>query len=822
VHRRKGKQLGPGKVSIEGHYETEKTARGNRRVWVPDQLVVECGCGTKMRPTEYSKVCECGADHTAAVHEIELILAKNSICLQGRGHKGERSTRVVYKANDILRTLTCETSNALRANAADPAAGAPSQSISGPTTLDNGASPLLCLEDAIVIGKLDLKHRTFERAIVARNCCFMGTLDLRYCDFKQAVYFLDCTFYQEFNSGDTTESHTIYRKELNCTGSCFKKAASFNGIQVESTAYFHNSTFELDKPEKSLEYPSLSETYTVDFAGASFGQTLECEGVVFNGYVSFNSIRCGTEGQFESACFEKGANFTAASLGQNLDCAEAKFRGPAIFNSLRCDGYGFFFNASFEEHTDFTYAAFGRNFYCTGAEFTGPASLHGFSCGGFGLAESVHFRDKVDLRYSSWKSYLVCKKSTFWGEVNCSAMSCTHDGIFDNTRFEGEQKVVFAGAKFGGDLKCEGAVFKGGVDFEALKCDGAGQFKNVTFVSNEVVDYRYSHFGGDLDLRCAYFAGKVRLGQVSIKNKLRLGASCFEGEAEFYDSYIKILELLDANYNQYPLRIRTAEERDGFATIVETKDELEQKFKHIAFKPVASILQTRRLQERKRTIEELFPFRPDTLNLTDISFERFHGGPNRELAQDLALRLSEGQDPTKFSRDPYLQLEKYYRSIGEDDDALDIHYRGHCALRRNAKASRSKSQEGRVHWSRLKIWTTDFLWKWLTGYGQKMHRLLLMTLLFVAAGTIVFWSANALTLPPGVEGSVQSQQGWPKPIDRIVYSIDLLIPVIDLRARDVRIADSARWFYEVVHIFAGWLLVALLIAWITSVARGDR
>jgi hypothetical protein len=127
--------------------------------------------------------------------------------------------------------------------------------------------------------------------------------------------------------------------------------------------------------------------------------------------------------------------------------------------------------------------------------------------------------------------------------------------------------------------------------------------------------------------------------------------------------------------------------------------------------------------------------------------------------------------------------------------------------------------------------TTDFILKLFTGYGQKMYRLLLAFLFFVTLGTIFFWSQATLTLPPGAEEATKkatkeaalSEQASPKWADRIVYSADLLIPVLDLRAGDTRIVtNSAMWFYEVVQIFVGWLLIALLIAWITAVAKGDR
>ena len=826
MYKRKATKFRANKVSIEGHYEDQETPRGTRRVWVPDQLIVECSCGSKMRPSESLSLCECGASHMRLVDEMKSVLAENSIRLPYRDHKVERLTRVVHEASEIAHALMQETPQSQRSSVTDSASDALNDVIADPVTLDNDVDPLFSLENAVVVGKLDLKHRTIERPLEFKNCWFLDSVDLRYCEFEQAVYFLDCTFYQVFNSGDTVESHTVYRKELTCNGSHFKRAVGFNGIQVESNAYFHNSRFELKESAESPEYPSLSTDYAVDFATASFGCHIECRNAVFEGPVSFNSIRCDGNGFIKDTHFEEEANFTAAFFGRNLECPGAHFGGPAVFNSVKCGGNGTINGAYFETEANFTAASIERNLQCSNVEFKGPAKLNSLRCGGAGIINKTRFRDRVNLAFSSFGLPLVCEDSEFWGEVNCTAMTCAHDGRFKNSRFESDQRIVFAGASFGEALQCEGAVFKGRVDFRALKCGGSGHFENATFVNTDtLVDYRHSHFGGNLDLRCAYFAGRVRLSQASIKNKLRLGASRFEGEAELYDSDIKILELIDANYHlerKHPLEIRTTEERDDFATIVQTKDELERIFKPITFSWVASKLKTRRFRGRKRTVEELFPFKPNKLTLTGISFERFHGGPNRELAWELALKFCEGQDPTRFSRDPYLQLKKYYSSIGEDDDALDIHYRGRCALRKNAKASRSRSKKGRVHWSWPKIWITDSIWKWSTGYGQKMYRLLLTFAVLVAFGTAVLWSDRALTPLPEAARSVQEQQGSPKLVDRMVYSVDLLIPVLDLRAGDARIVDSVRWLYEVFLIFAGWLLIALLIAWITAVAKGDR
>jgi hypothetical protein len=363
-------------------------------------------------------------------------------------------------------------------------------------------------------------------------------------------------------------------------------------------------------------------------------------------------------------------------------------------------------------------------------------------------------------------------------------------------------------------------------------------------------------------MRGACFLGKARLGQTSINNKLRLGASCFEGEAEFYSARIKILEFIDANYQFVDAsdRVRPLKKRipgeppAGFKRIMDSKAELDRKFEPMIFKKVESLLNTKRFRKRRDTIEELFPFEPRTLTLTDISFERFHGGPHRELSQELAMRCARGQDPTKFSRDPYLQLEEYYRHIGEDGAAVTIHYEGHCAVRQNAIAAwiapeqgrfgRSilrklvpdfvwkwstgyeALEQGRVNWSLLRILVPDLIWKWSTGYGHRMWRLVVICLCLVAMGTVVYWSDNALVPPHGVHTPIPSPDTWYiKGLDRTVYSGDLLLPALNLRAGDIRIPNPDGWFYETyeaIHQLFGYVLLVLVIAWLTAVAKGDR
>src|SRR5829696_7267094 len=75
----------------------------------------------------------------------------------------------------------------------------------------DGEDPVYRVSGKRVSGKLNLKHRTVKVAIEMQSCQFSDEVDLRYSEFEQAVDFSGCTFYNDFNSGDISKPHTIYR-----------------------------------------------------------------------------------------------------------------------------------------------------------------------------------------------------------------------------------------------------------------------------------------------------------------------------------------------------------------------------------------------------------------------------------------------------------------------------------------------------------------------------------------------------------------------------------------------------------------------------------
>jgi len=216
------------------------------------------------------------------------------------------------------------------------------------------------------------------------------------------------------------------------------------------------------------------------------------------------------------------------------------------------------------------------------------------------------------------------------------------------------------------------------------------------------------------------------------------------------------------------------------------------------------------------------------------------------------MKLVKEQDPGKFSRDPYLQLERYFKKIGDDAEAADIHYKSHLDFRQKAN-----DPNGRPAWT-WKRNVGDWLLFRGIGYGHKAWLLLLPILIIILTGALVFWHDNALVLSPDkaaksapvpADGSTaqstavpddgstaksmpvpaDSSNFWQKALERSAYSLDLLVPVLDLRYGTMWIpnpSESQPWrglreFYAIAHSVIGWALIAVILAWLAGIIKTE-
>lgn len=736
--------------------------------------------------------------------------------------------------------------------------------------------PTYVLRDAQIMGKLDLRNRTVNVAVDIQNCEFMGDVDLRQCEFLRAVDVSGCIFFGDLRSGDVPDTHTIYRKDLTCNRTLFKGGVGFYGSRIEGSARFWRSVFQ------NRERP-------VDFSLCQIEKTLEFEETVFRGPVNFNGLRCGGTSVFYKAAFEgqQRTDFGFANFGGNLECDETIFEGPANFGRLTVAANGFFRDAKFrsEEKVNFGGARFGANLEFEHATFSGPANFNALQCGGSALFRGTEFENSEgvnfdhasfaygvdysssDLRQTIFdgpaslkylKTAFVGSRGTVWrGPASFNSLECDNSGFFENASFEGAE-TDFGHASFKMNLVCNDAVFRGRAHFDSLQCGLSGFFHDVTFEGS--VDFNHASFGKNLGCDGATFWHSVSLRSIKCVESaffrdVRFGQGADFGYGSFGNLECKGDRTIfagRANFN----RVRCeGSARFENARFLGANDKTDFVLSHFGINlslngarfvaPVdfwnahvgrALVLTSARFDRevalggttmgQLEVKGEVLPFEAERVSLRGCSFSMFVG------EESMAERLADSQDPTAFSRDPYIQLEKHYDSIGEDGQATRMYVRGHLARRRNAS-----DEAGIVQWPSKTANLLDWLWKSFTCYGVSVWRLLLLSVCFIAIGTLLFYFPKDALVRTGAAMPVATEDvtsgvrsGKESRVDgrpweesllyRAEYSLDLFLPIVNLRIDEKWVPN--RWWlqaYAVLHSLVGWLVIPLLVAALAGVMR---
>lgn len=184
--------------------------------------------------------------------------------------------------------------------------------------------------------------------------------------------------------------------------------------------------------------------------------------------------------------------------------------------------------------------------------------------------------------------------------------------------------------------------------------------------------------------------------------------------------------------------------------------------------------------------------------------------PPAERMQDVRQLIDWLGRTKEHYSDAYQQLGAAYRVKGNEEAAREIAIARQHDLRKRGQLKRSAK-----------------LWNWIlevsSGYGYKLHRPLAVLLGLAVLGAIVFSFANEADL-------MVHRSSLPVPFFMpLVYSIQLLIPVVDLQETSVWLPDTTTvagqllMAYVWIAILLGWVLSGALIAGIGRLWRqGDR
>lgn len=349
-------------------------------------------------------------------------------------------------------------------------------------------------------------------------------------------------------------------------------------------------------------------------------------------------------------------------------------------------------------------------------------------------------------------------------------------GVFHGADLVSEGQVSLIGARISSDVDLRGSRLAGDGGHAALAADGAsvgGTFilaeahadGEITLRTSRVgqrvflMDSRLANPGGTaLRLSRAQVAADVFCDRMTAQGQIRVAGATIGGELSFKEARLRndTGTALDAAALQAgELSLRLAEPAEGLVDL-----------RHA----------------RIRIFRDDPGCWPGLLSVDGLVYDALE--PRLSARQRLQWLA---RDPDGYQPRPYEQLAAHYTAIGQAAEARHVMYAGERILRR------TKPPLARI-WSLLQDVTI--------GYGYQPWRAIAWLAVLLAAGSVTFAVAPPPSLGPG---------NTPR-FNPVVYTLDLLLPVVDLGQKHAFNPAGAEQWLSYLLIAAGWILVTTVAA----------
>ncbi|CAL9556009.1 hypothetical protein SUDANB95_04498 [Actinosynnema sp. ALI-1.44] len=356
--------------------------------------------------------------------------------------------------------------------------------------------------------------------------------------------------------------------------------------------------------------------------------------------------------------------------------------------------------------------------------------------------------------------------------------------------FLAEGRVLMGGAEIGGNLWCEGGRIDNtaGVALDAtglvVRRDvrlgdprAATDGVRARFNATGPVVFSDASVGGSLDCTGGWFtdrdealvADRVRIGNsgtfdgMCAEGPVRIRFAKFEGNLSFVDSAICDQERA--------LTLRGSEVRGRLRL-------------KLPADPIGGIdlrfLSVGQLDDRGSGW-------PERLWLNEFTYKALYDHSNVDARIACLGRNHE------FAPQTYAQLARVYESAGKYDDAKHVLIAGQDAGRKAGRGVR-----------RAIARALGFVLKWTVGYGYRP----LWVLYWVAALTVVGAIASAVAHPDGFR---QAKSGLDVGFEPVLYTLDLLLPVVNLRQRELWVPVGWVLWGSSAFTALGWVLAICLV-----------
>jgi hypothetical protein len=663
------------------------------------------------------------------------------------------------------------------------------------------------IKNAIVEGPLNLKYITFKGEVTFINCEFSDTVDFSFATFQRSVSFVDNSVFKQ--RVDFRAAHAM--RDFRVSYARFKDDCCFMDFRADEVfraegTHFNTASFEQavfakrvffcpkNPGEKNDTAKQVQFDGDVTFVDAHIQGAAHFEGVAFNGAADFRRTqiessvnfgcfidRSSESGQaaFIATCFAGDAKFNGARIQGTAYFRGVNFQGNADFERAWIGGHALFQTIQRNDRKSSVPVCFMKEARFLSAYVGGNAEFDGACFEEEAIFERIEVNRNAFFR-SFNDPYGTLIKTEFKGKASFLGSHIKGDAEFRGTQFTGVQvtqktkKADFEGFqvegtaffndKFNG-LSVGRVYFDVPVEFMNAHLQQQAKFPNACFMKG--VDFTNLTVGGSAEFEHAEFHEETKFISAYFKNQISFKNAQFLGNLDFTD--LKVDGAAFFNQAQF-LNTETKFHASRFKTLYLN----------------GAVFNSRKFKKRLATSnwEKPLPYYKKRLwHQIKSNGNIDMSGTTYDYIQVDLDNILLCLDP--YDRQPYTQLEKSYRSVGQDREADIVYYDGSCRSGQQLWALVRREGEFAALSRRLarrelpRAFFNGFQRK-IFRYGVRPYRLLLISFGILLLGMLVFVNAGSM-----VRKDVKERALYPEPHvstwgEAFNMSLRQFIPVVEI------------------------------------------
>lgn len=511
----------------------------------------------------------------------------------------------------------------------------------------------------------------------------------------------------------------------------------------------------------------------LDMRGANFKESLNMDGVVVKGSLFMS----------DKAIFEKDVILNGAKIDGHLDMSSANFKAHLSMNNIVVKGSLLMRDkAIFEKDVDLSGANIGDHvemYSSTFKEFLNMTNIDIKSS--LNMSDGANFENDIILRGATIGGQMGLCSSNFKGKLYMEQIEI-NSGLYMRDGSNFHKEVILLNAKIGGQLDLSGSIFESKLNMDGIFVGTGLMIRSRALFKNEVV-LRNATIDSDITIIGSSFKGKLNMFYLTSKGNLNcVGGNNFDGPVNLCYAHIY--------GNMYLVQSKIK-----YLNLTSTRIDKEL---HLGSEnllpPIWSSEAKLILQNTHAGVLQDMPNSwPDELDIKGFTYTQLGGyGSETSMATRNVSWMKKWLEKQKqFSPQSYEQLAKILIKEGYPDKAIVILYADRERERSNSKLSKF-------------IGLT--LQKWIVGYGYYNFRSLYWIGFFIIIGWIIICRSGT--------------KNAKKKIWSLIYSIDILLPIIELdKENDTIKLQGFSKYYFYVHKILGYVFTFYLIAGLSGLIQ---